>query len=149
MLAPQGQKTQAWQPVRLDVERHMSAPSQAQIARCEEQLLTAMLESDTEQLDALLADELVFTNHMGQVLGKADDLEAHRSGVVVIEAITSSEERILLLDGSAVVSVRTEIAGTFGDVKATSVLRFTRVWRPSADGRWQVVVGQSTLVSDA
>ena len=127
----------------------MMIPTHADIAHCEEELLIAMLESDTEGLDALLADELLFTNHLGQLMGKADDLEAHRSGAIVVEAITPSQQRILLLDGAAVVSVRTEVTGTFGGVKATSVLRFTRVWRPSADGRWQVVVGQSTLVSEA
>jgi hypothetical protein len=41
-----------------------------------------MLRSDVVVLDELLAPELIFTNHLGRVLGKEDDLAAHRSGVL-------------------------------------------------------------------
>jgi hypothetical protein len=44
--------------------------TQAQIIELEEQLRQAMLRSDVVELDALIAPELLFTNHLGQVLAK-------------------------------------------------------------------------------
>jgi hypothetical protein len=48
----------------------------AQIVEVENQLRTAMLGSDVTALDDLLAPDLIFTNHLGQLLGKDDDLAA-------------------------------------------------------------------------
>jgi hypothetical protein len=42
----------------------------------------------------LLSPELIFTNHLGQVLGKADDLAAHRSGLLRIEELRPSEQQV-------------------------------------------------------
>jgi ketosteroid isomerase-like protein len=106
-----------------------------------------MRTSALNELEALLADDLVFTDHLGGLWGKQDDLTAHRSGVIHIRALSASQERILILDGAAVVSVRLEISGTFAGQEASGAFRFTRVWAPEAGGRWQVVVAQSTLIS--
>ncbi len=51
-----------------------------QITDAEEQLHQAMLASDVLVLDELLAQDLVCTNHLGQRIGKEDDLSAHKSG---------------------------------------------------------------------
>jgi ketosteroid isomerase-like protein len=47
----------------------------------EEKLRQAMLASDIEALDELIADDLIFTMHTGLVINKQDDLEAHRTGI--------------------------------------------------------------------
>ena len=60
-------------------------------------LRQAMLAGDVAGLDALLADELLFTDQRGQLLTKQADLEAHRSRTLVLAAITPSEQRILVL----------------------------------------------------
>lgn len=43
---------------------------EVQILEAEELLCKAMLESDIVTLDKLLSSDLIFTNHLGQVLGK-------------------------------------------------------------------------------
>ena len=48
----------------------------------EDQLKTAMIDSDVLVLDQLISDDLIFTRHLGQIMSKQDDLEAHRSGSV-------------------------------------------------------------------
>jgi phosphoribosylformylglycinamidine (FGAM) synthase-like enzyme len=83
----------------------MSNPIEAQIAESEERLRLAMLRSDVNALNELLAPELVFTNHLGQVLTKQDDLEAHRSGTLEVKVLTPSDEHIQLVGGVAIVSV--------------------------------------------
>ena len=67
-------------------------PTEAQLIEAEEQLRMAMLNADVNILDKLLADDLVFTNHLGQVLGKQDDLAAHQSGKFKIEVLIPYEK---------------------------------------------------------
>jgi hypothetical protein len=60
----------------------MNGTVEAQILDAEDRLRTAMLNSDLAALDELLAPELIFTNHLGHLLGKEDDLAAYRSGIL-------------------------------------------------------------------
>lgn len=123
-------------------------PSEAEILRVEGELEAAMLTSDVSVLDRLLSPKLIFTNHLGQRLFKDDDLQAHRTRALRISYMIRSEQDLLLLDGAAVVSVRTKIGGTYGGTSADGVFRFTRVWAPGVDGAdWQVMAAHSTLVT--
>jgi hypothetical protein len=70
----------------------MHRPLHAQIAEAEDQLRTAMLSSDVAALNELLTEDLIFTNHLGQLLGKNDDLSAYRSGVLKIVRLEPSEQ---------------------------------------------------------
>ncbi|MBE9048243.1 nuclear transport factor 2 family protein [Pleurocapsales cyanobacterium LEGE 10410] len=83
-------------------------PTEAQIIEAEEQLRLAMLDSDVNVLDELLAPELIFTNHLGQVLGKQDDLTAHQSGKFKIATLTPSERCIQVIGNVAIVTVKGE-----------------------------------------
>jgi hypothetical protein len=83
----------------------MNGTMEAQILDVEEQLRIAMLLSDVSALDELLGPELLFTNHLGQLLSKKDDLEAHRSGVLKVNELTPSEQHVHCHDQAAVVSV--------------------------------------------
>lgn len=125
----------------------MTVTTPEQIRGLERRLSDAMRASAVEELDALLADDLVFTDHLGGLWGKDDDLAAHRSGAIHIDSLSASQERIHILGGAAVVNVLLEIAGTFGGRAASGTFRFTRVWAPAAGGRWQVVAAQSTMVA--
>lgn len=125
----------------------MNSTVEAQIHNAEEQLRQAMLASDVETLDALLADELIFTNHLGQVLSKQDDLAAHRSGVVTIDELTPSEQRMQIHGNVAVVSVRVHLVGSYAGTPAQGDFRFTRVWARLDAGAWQVVAGHATVVA--
>jgi hypothetical protein len=52
--------------------------SESVIAELEGQLQKAMLASDVDVLDVLLADDLTFVDATGKVRSQADDLNAHR-----------------------------------------------------------------------
>lgn len=56
--------------------------ARARILAAEDRLRTAMLRSDVKVLDELLDPGLIFTNHVGQLLSKEDDLAAHTSGML-------------------------------------------------------------------
>jgi len=119
--------------------------TEAEILEAEERLRTAMLRSDLEVLDELLAPELIFTNHFGHVLGKEDDLAAHRSGLLRVKELEPSERVVLLLGDVAVVSVRMLLVGTYDGNAANGDFRFTRVWALSPAKTLRVVAAHAGI----
>jgi len=76
-----------------------------QIQECEEQLKEAMLQSDTSTLNKLLSIDLKFTNHLGHLMTKQDDLDAHKSKILKINEITLTDQQIKIDGGLAIVTV--------------------------------------------
>jgi len=120
---------------------------EAQIVDAEDRLRTAMLRSDASALDELLAPELIFTNHLGQLLGKEDDLAAYRSGMLKVNDLKSSEQHVRLCGDVAVVSVRVQLSGTYDGNPANGDFRFTRVWALSPHKTWHVVAAHAGIVA--
>jgi len=117
-----------------------------QIQTAEARLLEAMKTSNVQELDALIADDLIFTSHTGQLLTKQDDVEAHSSGNIEIFTIESSEQKIKVDGDVAIVSVLLDISGSFYGSTEVGFYRFTRVWKNNG-GNWQVIAAHSTQVS--
>jgi ketosteroid isomerase-like protein len=120
---------------------------QAQIVEVEDRLRIAMLGSDVGALNDLLAQDLIFTNHLGQLLGKDDDLAAYRSGVLKVLSLEPSERRVKALGDVAVVSVRMQLSGTYEGTPANGDFRFTRVWARSQQKRWQIIAAHAGLIA--
>ena len=112
----------------------LQATIERQIVTAEERLRLAMLASDPDALDRLIAPELIFTNHLGQVFGKAEDLQLHRSGQLMVSPLI------------AVVSARFKLAGIYQGSPFDADLRYTRVWKLTVPSVWQVVAGHSSAV---
>ena len=124
----------------------MNRAIEAEIVSAEEQLKLAMLKSDVDTLDVLLAPDLMFTNHLGQVLSKQDDLAAHQSGALTIDVLEPSEQQIIWKESVAIVSVRVHLAGSYEGTPSDHDFRFTRVWSRSPNGHWQIIAGHSSIV---
>lgn len=110
------------------------------IETLEEKLRQAMLSSDVLTLDELIANDLVFTMHNGLVINKQMDLEAHRSGIQKLTKLDIGDRQIHHYDDCAVVTVKTELIGTYNDQAFSESYRYTRVW-VKLQNRWQVVAG--------
>ena len=123
-----------------------SDPKEAQLIEAEEQLRLAMLNSDVNTLDKLLADNLVFTNHLGQVLSKQDDLAAHQSEKFKIQTLVPSDRRIQVIGNVAIVTVKVHLVGSYESTAFDNNLRFTRVWHLSSSNTWQIVAAHSSVV---
>jgi len=126
----------------------MNEMMETQILEAEEDLRIAMLRADFSALDRLMAPELIFTNHLGKLLSKKDDLEAHRSGLLKVKELIPSERRVQLHGEVAVVSVRMRLLGTYDGRPADGDFRFTRVWAVAGPERnfWHIVAAHATLV---
>jgi ketosteroid isomerase-like protein len=118
--------------------------TQERIIELEERLRQAMLQSDIVELDALIAPELLFTNHLGQVISKDADLDAHRSGRFKFTELTPSDRQIRLNDGFAIVSVLMHILGSYEGNPVELNIRFTRVWAISTHGSLQIIAGHTS-----
>lgn len=123
----------------------MNRIMESQIAEAEERLRTAMLISDVKVLDELLAPDPIFTNHLGQLLNKQDDLAAHRSGLLEVNELEASERHIQLHGEVAVVSVRMRISGTYDGGPASGDFRFTRVWALFPAESWRLIAAYSVV----
>lgn len=125
----------------------MSHQIEDQIVEAEEKLRLAMLHSNVKALDELLSPRLLFTNHLGHLVGKEEDLAGHKSGALKLNSLSASEQHILLAGDVAIVSVRVQLSGSYNGTPTNGVFRFTRVWSQSQDGTWQVIAGHSGVVS--
>ncbi|VAW70182.1 hypothetical protein MNBD_GAMMA09-2004 [hydrothermal vent metagenome] len=125
----------------------MNNSSETQIEECEEILKNAMLKSDISELDKLLADNLIFINHLGQLMSKQDDLEAHKTGILKINKITLTDRTIKTYSNIAVVTVKAHIIGSFNGVKSDNYFRFTRIWNKSKNKKWHVISAHSSILS--
>ena len=124
----------------------MKKARESEVIKAEEKLRQAMASSDVEVLDELLSPSLIFTNHLGQVITKSDDLEGHKKGDLIIENLKLSDQQIKFVGESAIVSVLAEILGSYKGLPANGNFRFTRVWA-NEKGAWQVVAGHSSIVA--
>jgi ketosteroid isomerase-like protein len=115
------------------------------ILACEAELREAMLTNDVPVLDRLIDDALMFTTQEGAVIGKQDDLDAHRARRLQLTRLEPSEQRVQRYGATAVVSVRMEIAGTWDGAAVSGALRYTRVWVERPAG-WRIVAGHMSAI---
>ena len=120
--------------------------TEADILAAEERLRLAMLHSDIAVLDELISPDLIFTSHLGQLVGKQDDLDFHRSGLFKLDTLTPSEQRIRLSDGVAIVSVLMHLSGSYAGTPLSETIRYTRVWSASKVGALRVIAGHASIL---
>jgi hypothetical protein len=123
----------------------MELLSKKQIILAEYQLADAMKKHDVEILDKLIHDDLVFHTPDGSVITKTIDLEAHRSGAMVIESIISSGQKISLFDDTAIVSVLVETKGEMLGQPVAGKFRYIRTWK-SINGMPKIIAGSCIQV---
>jgi len=117
-----------------------------EIIEAEESLKLAMISSDIEALNQLLSNDLVFTNHMGQLLSKSDDITAHKQGDFKISTLSLSEQIIKAVGKVVIVSAHAKIVGSYKGELTSGNFRFTRVWE-KFDSKWQVLAGHASTVA--
>lgn len=118
--------------------------TEATISEYEERLRRAQLTSDIAELSLLLDDKLVFSALDGSVIGKADDLNLHRSPGFRITRMEVVERKIQSYENAAVVNVLMDASAEFGDTTRTDKIRYIRVWSRFPDG-WRIIAGSMRI----
>lgn len=124
----------------------MSFELRSRIVELEEHLRQAMLDSEVSVLDELIAPELIFTNHLGQLVTKQDDLASHQSGLLQLKTLTPSEQHIQINHGFAIVSVLMHLLGAYEGTPIDFSIRYTRIWATAANGSMQIVAGHASAI---
>ena len=118
-----------------------------EIVAREAEIRAAQLAADIAALDRLIADELLFTGPDGEVGTKAQDLEAHRSGLVRFRTHAPEELRVRRVgDNVAVAALRARLVVAVAGTLHRGTFRYTRVWAREAGGPWRVVGGHVSEV---
>ena len=121
-------------------------PTDDPILACEAELRAAMLTNDVAALDRLIDDALMFVALDGTVVGKEDDVAAHRARRLRLTSLEPSDRHVQRHGAIAVVTVRMALDGTWDGAPASGTYRYTRVWREGPDG-WRIVAGHLSAVS--
>jgi len=121
----------------------------AEVVALEARLRSAQLDANVDVLDQLISDDLLFTGPDGNLATKSQDLEAHRSGVVRFRNHQPQDLRIRRVGKDVAITallarLAVEIAGNV----ARGTYRYTRVWHREEDGKWRVVGGHVSAVSE-
>ena|SRR5688572_19178890 len=116
-------------------------PDDPEIVALEAELRRAQLEADVDALDRLIAEELLFTGPDGRLGTKAQDLDAHRSGVVRFREHEPTELRIRRVGAdAAIVALCARLAVDVNGSTARGTYRYTRFWARE-QGAWRVAGG--------
>lgn len=115
------------------------------IINLEEELRLAMLLNDVKKLDELIADSLVFVLPNGVVATKQMDLESRKSGFTKMTKLSSSEQQIEVQNDFAVVTVKMELEGFYGDMIIDGNYRYIRTWAKIND-KYQIISGSVVYI---
>ena len=103
----------------------------------ERALQAAMRASAVDELDRLLHPDLLAVGPDGQLVGKAADLDAHRTGVFAISELDEEDVRVTVHGDTAMTFVVLRVRGTIAGDEVSGTLRYTRTWVRD-EGRWRV-----------
>jgi ketosteroid isomerase-like protein len=132
----------AWSADVTAMEAVLVGTADREIVALEARIRTAQLDADVAVLDSLIADELLFTGPDGQLGTKAQDLQAHHSGVVRFRVHEPEELRVRRVgDNVAVSALRARLAVEVAGTLFRGTYRYTRVWAREGGGPWRVVAG--------
>jgi len=119
------------------------ADNAATVIALDKARMEAMAAQDYARLDAIIADDLVYTHSSARMDTKDSLIGAMKSGATVYKACTPSDVKALDLGDTVVLTGRAEISiDRAGDPIAFAV-RFTDVYAKRG-GQWQMVAWQST-----
>jgi ketosteroid isomerase-like protein len=119
----------------------MTLDIETQIRDCEAQLYAAMLASNVDELDRLIADDLLFVGPTGELATKEMDLELHRTGGAEFAEFVPKGLEIRVWSDQFVFAVaQTFLSGTYLGNTFAGDYRYTRVWRKGKSG-WQIAGG--------
>ena len=118
-----------------------------EIIELENQRIAAMIAGDATTLDAVLADDLIYTHSTARVETKAEFISNVTSGRTRYLSFERDNVNIRDYGDTAVVTGHAKLHVTTGDQDLEFQVRFLDIYC-KLNGRWQMVAWQSTKISD-
>jgi ketosteroid isomerase-like protein len=126
----------------------VSTEPEREVLREERALQSAMVAGDVPALDRLLHPALLAVGPDGQLIDKAGDLLAHRSGVFEIAELDEEEMRVKVVGDTAMTFVVLRVRGTIDGAEVSGRMRYTRTWTRDG-GAWRVLAARIAPAADA
>jgi hypothetical protein len=108
--------------------------------------MDAYIRRDAAFLERYLASSYVSTFPDGAVLDKKGEIEALKSGEVLLSEMTPLEMNAHLYGAAAVITGRSAIKAELKGEQVSGQYRFTDVW-VKQDGQWLAVASQVTRIA--
>jgi len=121
------------------VMQGQASKAEQEIRRVEDEIIQAHLKADVAKLDKCYADEFTVIRPNGAVTGKAELLEAFRSGTLKYGSLEVSDHKVHIYGNAAIVDGVWKATGIyFGNPIPPFPTRNTAVYI-KRNGRWQVL----------
>ena len=116
-----------------------NAAAEQEVLRIERQYVLANLESDTDTLDEILADDFSIRTRWGRVTNKPERLALLEDPFFAFEDIRTSHVRAEVTGDTAVVTGNVFIRSSYGrDPSSGASYTYSREYE-KRDGRWRIV----------
>ena len=119
-----------------------------QVQRAEAERVRAILQSDTQALSKLIADDCVITTLNGEVLDKKGDLALYGASGPKTLSWEPSEVAVRIYGNAAVVNGMATFNNVLDGETRENEIRFTHVWVRQGD-HWELVARHATRIDDS
>lgn len=119
----------------------------ADVIALDKERMDAMAAKDVARLNALLADELIYTHSSARLDTKTSLVDGMESGSTVYRAAVPRDVEARDLGDTVVLTGAAHLEVTAGGNELSFDVRFIDVWA-KRDGGWQMVAWQSTKLPD-
>jgi len=123
-----------------------SASVEDQIKKLEAERAAAVVKGDVAAIASQTSEDYTLINANGQLSGKAQTMEAIKSGNIKLTANDLSDLSVRVYGNTAVVTGKANAKGVVGGRELKGPVMFTRVY-VKKDGKWQSVAFQQTPIA--
>jgi ketosteroid isomerase-like protein len=126
-------------PQRPGMPRAQKHESRHEIDQLEEAWRDAVLKSNTQAMDALLADDYMAITPSGTLQTKEQALANLRGGRVHFNALDISDRKVRFYGTTALVTSLAQVSATTAEGDISGSYRYIRVYVRNPRGEWKVV----------
>lgn len=123
-----------------------SGTAEREVMRVYQSWVKAASKGDVAVLKRVYADEYSFTDHLGRVTTKEQEINFPYDQMTV-ESWDSDDVKVRVYGGFAVLTSRESLKGHHQSEEFSGQYRFTFIFL-KRDGRWQIIAAQSTRITN-
>ncbi len=127
----------------IDLYASDTAQDEKAVLSIDRERTEAQIKQDSATLDRLLSDDLTYVHASGLVQSKTEFIADLQSNKRVYKSITNSDVNLRLLQGTAIITSKSEINVSFDGKENDLFLQVIEVYAKRNE-RWQLIAYQST-----